>query len=436
MSLREAVEQAVTTHPAVGAARANRAAAGYELRQAQGRFLPRVDLSADIGSQKVDQPAGLSPSINNQWRDRRQATIDVKQVIFAGGDRKNDVYRAAARLDAASLRVLDRTQLLALDAVEAYIDVRRSRDLVALARENLDRHREILRLVAGRVEGGRAPKSEIEQTRERVAAAEAVLSQLNQSYLEAAAKFQQVIGIQPPATEPVPYPRGFRMKREDAIQIGVANNPSVLALEADAEAARYEFRQSHSSSVPEIALEGIGRWGENLDGTPGQNDDLQGKIVLTWTLFNGLINSNRRRELAERWTAAQLERDVKAREIIEQIDRALAAVTVGQTRVRNLEEQVDANEKVVKTYREEYELSKRSLLDMLDAHSAYFNSRFQLISVRAVHKFSAYQLLATTGQLLTALDVAPPPEVVADHLVQSQGRLGVFNIDIEPLRRW
>src|SRR5690606_21199948 len=137
--------------------------------------------------------------------------------------------------------------------------------------------------------------------------------------------------------------------------------------------AHYAYRQSHGPSMPEIALEGSGQWGENLDGTPGRNNDLQGKVVLTWTLFNGLINHYRRRELAERWTSATLERDVKARDIIEQIDKALASLTVGQNRIDSLEAQTIANSKVVQTYTEEYELSKRSLLDLLDSQSTYFN---------------------------------------------------------------
>ena len=74
-------------------------------------------------------------------------------------------------------------------------------------------------------------------------------------------------------------------------------------------------------------------------------------------------------------------------------------------------------------------------LDLLDSERAAFNSRFQLTSVRAVHTFSAYQLLAGMGKLLEAIDVAAPDTAIADHRTQSKRRLGIFNITIEPLRK-
>ncbi len=64
-----------------------------------------------------------------------------------------------------------------------------------------------------------------------------------------------------------------------------------------------------------------------------------------------------------------------------------------------------------------------------------FNSRFQLSSVEAVYKFSAYQLVASTGRLLQTLKVSAPAEVKADHRQQSQKPMGIFNIEIEPLRQ-
>jgi len=64
-----------------------------------------------------------------------------------------------------------------------------------------------------------------------------------------------------------------------------------------------------------------------------------------------------------------------------------------------------------------------------------FNSRFQLANVNAVYKFASYQLMASMGRLLPALRISAPPEVRADHREQSQRPLGIFNIEIEPLRQ-
>lgn len=440
ITLREAVEHTVITNPAIRAAAAGRRASDHQFRQAQGRWLPTVTTLGDLGSQKISRPDSFTDAfslreLEGQWRHRQFLSFTVRQTLFSGWDRANDIYKSAARVDAAALRVLERSEALALDAIEAYIDVRRHYEIIAIARGNVRRHREILDLVETRREGGKAPISEVDQTRERLAAAEAIIGQIEQALLDAKAKFRRVIGLEPGTTSTVPYPRGLHLNRRAAIDVGIASHPSIRAAEADADVAHFEYKQSKSSLLPNISLEGTTSWAEDIDGTPGNNDEVVGKVVLTWTLFSGLINVNKRRELAERWTQAQLERDVRVREIIEVIDKALAAYETGRSRVKSFEEQVAANVKVVATYLEEYELSKRQLLDLLDAESAMFNSRFQLASVRAVHKFAAYQLLAGTGQLLNSFGLHAPPEAYSEKRSRHIRHLGHYDLKIEPLRK-
>lgn len=436
LTLKDAVRHTLETNPTVGALAASKSATDYQLRQAQGRRLPTLEALGDVGSQRViRQTLSQDFEVNRKWRNRESMLLTVRQTLFQGWDIANDIYKSAARVDAAALRVLESSESLALQAIEAYIDVRRNFEIVNVARENVRRHQEILDLVKARNEGGKAPISEVDQTVERLAAAEAIIAQIQQSLLDAKAKFRRVIGLEPGRTHSVGYPPGIILNRRAAIDRGIASHPSIKAAEADADVAEFEFKQSKSGYFPTISLEGSAGWDYNVDGTEGRDDDLVGKLVLSWSLFEGLIKVNRRRELAERWTQAQLQRDVRVREIIELIDRAQGAFETGKDRVSSFEEQVAANKKVVATYFEEYELSKRSLLDLLDAESAMFNSQFQLTSVRSVHLFSAYQLLAATGQLLNALNVEAPPEAYSDQRRRRIRYLGKYDLEIEPLKK-
>lgn len=435
MSLKQAVERTVRTNPEIGAERAERGAAGYELRQAQGRLLPELDVDGDIGAQKINRPRGFAPLVNNVWRNRKDFGVSVRQTLFSGFDRANDIYKSAARIDAAAWRVMERSEALALTAVEAYIDIRRNRDLLKIARDLVRRHREILKLVMARKEGGKAPESEVVQTVERLQGAEAVVAEVRQSLQEAIAKFRRVVGVLPGATHAVSYPAGLVLNRQAAIDASLASNPGIQAAEASSDVARYEFNQAKSGYLPEVSVEGNASFGADIDGTPGMDNELIGRFVLTWNLFQGLIKVNRRRELAERWTRNLLRRDVRVREVIETIDEALATYRIGKIRLDRLRAQVTSNLKVVKIYLEEYELSKRSLLDLLNSERGLFDSRFELTSFQAVHVFASYQLLAATGKLLHSFRVAPPPEAVADHREQAQRRLGLFRIKIEPLRK-
>ncbi|MFX8731472.1 hypothetical protein ABTM48_19760, partial [Acinetobacter baumannii] len=59
-TLRDAVEHAVRTNPAIDAVLANKRATEYELRQSEGRRMPRLDLDADMGGERIDRPGGFT----------------------------------------------------------------------------------------------------------------------------------------------------------------------------------------------------------------------------------------------------------------------------------------------------------------------------------------------------------------------------------------
>ncbi len=435
VSLREAVRNTVHNNPEIHSAMASRRASDYQLLQAQGALLPRVDLSADIGAQRIDRPQSLSASLNRKWRNRRQAIVTVRQILFDGWYRANDIYKNAARVDAGALRVLERSEVLGLNAVEAYIDVRRLSHLLRISQDNARRHVAILKLIRIRQKGGKSPASELDQTLERVAGAKAIVAEIRQSLAEANAKFKRVVGLVPGATSPVRFPRHIPRSRQIAVQKGLVENPSVQAAQADIDAAKFEREQSTGAFYPEVALEGTATYGSDISGIPGRDNDLTGRVVMSWNIFNGLISTNRKRELSERWYVAKARRDTQNRQVTEAVERAWAAYTIGRTRVAELQRQAQLNKRVVRTYLQEYRLSKRSLLDLLDSESALFNSRFQLSSIRSVHLFSAHQLLASMGVLLDTLGVAAPKEAIAQRRAQTQRSLGIFNINIEPLRK-
>ena len=434
ITLREAVQHTISTNPNVGSSQADRRAAGYVLRQAQSRLLPQVDVTAQFGQQRVDRDS-LAPQLNRIWRNNREATLTVRQILFDGWNRANDIYKNAARIDASAWRVMESSEARALDAVEAYIDVWRHLQLLGIAKHNVARHRDILNRVRQRRSGGKAALSEVDQTEERLLAAQAVMQEVRQAWLEAVAKFRSVIGLDPAGVRRVSFPGRVPRSQQAARDGAISNSPIIRAAKADVDAAGFEADQVESGYLPEVSLQGSASFGADLDGTPGRDDDLTGQVVLTWNLFNGFATTNRHRELAERRNQAIMELNARMREVTEAIDRAWAAYSIGQNRVALFAQQTSKAEQVVSAYKQEYELSKRSLLDLLDSENAHFSSRFQLISVTAVRLFSAYQLLASMGELLRSLGVAAPMETIANHREQSQKTLGIFRIEIEPLRK-
>ncbi len=133
VSISDAISQAVLTNPNIGEASANRRATETELRQTQSTLLPQVRLDARVGPERFTQEITPPPLGNGQWLSGKSGSVVVRQILFDGLASIHEIWRQAARVNAASFRVRERSELIALDAAEAYIDVVRFLRLVALA---------------------------------------------------------------------------------------------------------------------------------------------------------------------------------------------------------------------------------------------------------------------------------------------------------------
>lgn len=409
-SIIDAIHQAVQTNPGVGEAAANRRATETELRQNQGTLLPQVRVEAEIGPQRMDRHITPTPLANRQWISGRQASVAVRQLLYDGFFSINEIWRQAARVDAAAARVHERTELIALDAAEAYIDVTRYLRLIDLANRNVQTHRGILSNVRARFEGGRTGEGDLSQSQERVSSTEAVLAEFRQRLDEARAAYRNAVGLEPFNLSFPGRLRGLPRSKDDALAVALRGNPTIQAAGLDAKAAKHGFDATAGQFGPSVSLEGRALAGVNTGNLEGHREEYSGKVVLSWDIFTGGQTSWRRAEAAERMIE-QTERHARLqRDAFESLDKAWAARTITADRAAALNRQVDSARKVVAAYSKEYELGQRTLIDLLNAENQLFNALVSLVSTQGVAVFADYQLLATMGKLLEYLKAPQPAE--------------------------
>jgi outer membrane protein, adhesin transport system len=453
-TINDAIRQAVQTNPTVGEAAANRRATEAELRQTQSTLLPQVRLEALAGPERLNNPAGRGPgglfnvppgavvppcsisggpgctTNNDQWVAGAQGSIAIRQLLFDGFASIHDIWRQAARVDAAAARTHERSELIALDASEAYIDVVRYTRLIALAEENVKAHRSILGNVRQRFQGGRAGQGDLEQTVERVEAAEVTLTEFRRSLEDARAKFRKAIGIEPYNLRGPGRLRGLPPTRDQVLAVALTDNPTIKAAQADTDAARQAFHQSAGRFMPTVSLEARASQGHDTNAMYGHFSEESLKVVATWDVFRGGQDLWNRVEQAERYNQTTMAHARLQRDANESIDRAWAARVVTVDRIARLEAQVSSAVKVIEAYSKEYDLGQRSLIDLLNAENQSFNAQVSLISARSVVVFADYQLLAAMGKLLAY--VRAPHPVDAEPLVATGG-FGLVPVKLPPI---
>ncbi|TYO63867.1 TolC family outer membrane protein [Bradyrhizobium hipponense] len=429
-SINDALRQAMQTNPGVGEASANRRATESELRQTQSTLLPQVRLDASYGPEKFDQSPGVvSPSLqvptagSGPWRNGSQESVVVRQLLFDGFTSIQEVWRQTARVNAAAARVKERTELIALDAAEAYVDVVRYMRLVSLSEQNVANHEKIFSNVNSRFSGGRAGEGDLEQSRERVENARAALQEFRRSLEDARAKYRKVVGLEPYNVRfPAPL-KGMPSSRDESLAVALRFNSTIAAAQSDVDAAKHAFKSTDGLFAPKFYLEGRATHYDNAfpyvtnPGSPAvTHEDYSGKVVMSWDIFRGGQDAWNRSEKAERFTEATMRHARLQRDANESIDKAWNARTVTQARISALVGQLEADRKTIVAFQKEYELGQRSLIDLLNAQNQFFNASVSLTSARAVVVFADYQLLAAMGTLIEYLKAPPPVDAAPTDL--------------------
>ena len=358
-TINDALRMAVQTNPSIGEAAANRRATEAELRQTQSTLLPQVRLEASAGPEKLNNPAtfplnNITPTLNNgQWVAGAQVSVFLRQLLFDGFTSIREVWRQTAHVDAAAARTHERSELTALDASKSYLDVVRYTRLVALAQENVRAHRSILGNVQQRFQGGRAGQGDLEQTTERVDAAEVTLTDPAQPGGRAA-KFRKVIGIEPYNLRGPGRLPGLPGAKDQVLAVTLTDNPTIKAAQANSDAAREAFHSAAGAFMPNVALEARATQGHDTLGFPQHFSEESLKVVASWDIFRGGQDTWKRVETAERYNQTTMAHARLQRDANESVDKAWAARVITADRIAKLQLQVEAAGKVITACSKEY----------------------------------------------------------------------------------
>jgi adhesin transport system outer membrane protein len=411
VTLRDAVAKGVYTHPEYGVVTNNRRATDEELVQAKAGYLPSVDVNADMGREWTkDDPQNAGDDTTTLWR--YQAGITLTQMLFDGFETRYEVERQKARVASIAYRTWETTEFLGLDIIESYLNILRQRELLSIAQENVSKHQEIHDQMADSSSAGRTTEADLHQATARLASARANESSVREALRVSEAEFISRVGTVPrDLIKPEPMMSGISQDVEAEVKQALLGSPTLASVEADIGVAAAEVKQAKSTFMPQVDLQLNANHANDINGSDGDVDRARGLVVMNWNLYRGGADTARMREGVYRAAQAKENRAEKGRAVEEDVRKTWAQMVAASEREREFDIQANANEKVAAAYFDQFNLDRRTLLDVLDAQNEFFVARSNTINSHYVRLFAVYRLLALKGQLLPTLQVAYPTGV-------------------------
>jgi len=409
-TLIEVIQRTLETSPDVLVTSNTRLAIEQELKQTQAGYLPALELRGGYGQEDSDNPTTRSQSGDTNLT-RRELGLTLSQLLFDGFNLKYEVAREQSRVNSAAQQVKNTSEDIAIRTADAYLEILRRQELIELNKDNVVVHQKIQEQITALVKGGVGRQADTQQSASRIALAKSQLIDAQGQLRNAEITYLRLTGSSP--KDLVSPPReliepALPMTLPEVSERALNHHPSLKAANADLEAAQAEHQRSNANFWPRFNLELEASNNNNLDGIEGRNDDLSAMVRMRYNLYRGGADQALRQETAERVAVAKEVVRRTQRVLEEEVHKSWNSLITIRARLEYLKQHVEATGQVLESYKEQFKLGQRSLLDVLDSEHELFNARSALVTAQNLELLGMFRVLASMGQLLETLHIQPP----------------------------
>jgi outer membrane protein, adhesin transport system len=413
-TLKEVVTYAIETNPQVVSVAKRRDAADYAIDAARGGYFPKADFLYGKGRERSQNPTTIAANPTDSWvsLNRKQEALIVNQMLFDGFGVKGEVDRRRAISESTAHRVYGTAEEIALQAIEAYLDVMKNRELAGYAKENLAAHQKTFNQVKLRSDKGVGRRADLDQIDARLALAISNLASAESNLRDSEITYLRVVGKAPVNLTMPPVPQNIPRSVDEAVKIGQENHPILRSAQSDVDAAQAQREIARSFISPRVELEASYSNNRNIDGLDGPNRDRMLMLWLKWNVFRGGFDYYRLKETGLQINeATEIARNTN-RQVESAVRLAYNAFSTARDRLPSLDRYVKSSDTTRVSYASQFDIGQRTLLDLLDSENEYFTARSTYANGKYIEIAARYRILNAMGQLLSNLDVAPPEEAM------------------------
>lgn len=401
LTITDVAQKAIATNPEVQASWRAFRAAGHDVDFARGGYLPTLDVTAGYGkewrnySEKRDFTGGA-------------AEVSLVQMLYDGFKTANDVQRFEDAQLVRYFELMAQAENTALSSVGAYQDVMRYRELVALAEANLASHLEVYNQIEESARAGVARRADLEQINGRLSLAEANLLTEMSNLHDVSARYLRIVG-ELPAFElaPVQLDNGnLPLNVREAIRLSYQGNPAFHAALRNIHAQEAAADSQKAAFHPQLNLTAKYGTRDYVDnGFDERRNDARVGLDLRYNLYQGGRDQASLRKAYEEVNQAKDLRDKACVDMRQTLQIAYNDVQKLDQQLPILNQHRLSSDRVRTAYKGQFDISQRTLLDVLDAENEYFQASRAYANATYDRGLAIARTLAAMGQLLPALEV-------------------------------
>ncbi len=393
--LYSALQTVYDTNPTIGHQRAVVDAADAELKLARRQTLPYVGVAAGTGFSRTklgDYTMDYEPT---------QFGIEAQQPLFQGFSILSQIKAAKSQLAAQHAVLYATQQQVFLDAINAYIDVLNTAEILDLNKNNQRVLQEYYDFCVARQRVGAMTKTDVASSSARLEMARYAVADANAAYNNALETFRRIYGDVLDDYCEIDMEKMRHLFPESAAaaqDFAVAHHPSIVALNETENAARETIMIARKTILPSIDVRASAVQIEDVPVLDRVRDARVG-VYLKMPLFDrgsAFANVDKTKS-----TVAGIQEQIIAarRAVIENLNSAWNIYDAQSAAISAATASVSANKMAVAGIRDEQSSGRRTVLDVLNTQQELLKSQVSLSRAQHGQVSAFFAILAAMGKL-------------------------------------
>ncbi|MFY9142518.1 TolC family outer membrane protein [Sulfuricurvum sp.] len=399
LSLQEGVDEVLLTHPVVQERLHNYRATLEDLRMTESQYLPTLDYSGTIAREKTKSPSTQNRSVSLSSYEH---SLQLTQNLFNGFGTVYEADYNKARILAAANHYIENANDAAFNFINNYINALKSRDLLAIAKANVQFNEDIYTKVNKLYGAGMTTRSEAEKADTSLSLAKSNYVVAQNNLDDSLFNLERVLGRHVNAEElqDAAFSGTIPSSREEMKEYAHAYNPSVLVSEYNIKAAKAQKEAAYKNYYPKIDAFARQSWANDVGGLLGNDDRTKFGLSLSYNLYRGGADESQiQKNLSKIYQENENKRET-VRKLDEQGDLSWSAKTYLTEQIEHLKRYEVTSAKTLELYQKEYDLGRRTLLDLLVAQNDHVSAQSQIVRAENDLLFANYRILDAMGSMV------------------------------------
>ncbi|PLX67693.1 MAG: hypothetical protein C0602_10080 [Denitrovibrio sp.] len=395
LTMKEYIKDAVENHPNIQHLRQTSKSIKGDIGIAESDYYPTVYARGAAGFEGHDFNNGTDKDGTTT-----EAEIGISYNIFDGNKRKYNKETESFRKVSADIKVKENINTFTLEAVKAYLEVLKQRELVKVSDEVLARHKSFLKKIKIKFDIGLGKLSELKKAESMYTTSNLNHSVHSIDLSQAAANLSYYTGkdidpqslVRPELNFEIPY------SLQEALKIIEEHHPSIKVAKENIEITRSEMKRDvNSSKLPTLSVKGSYGYRDDYTYTD-YRDEYSLMLEMSYNIFKGneskYIKMKRYGALLEKYQL--LDKAKKDTEL--RLKLAWSLYHNFNNKIELLKETYQIEKIALDTYHKEFQLGISDLMDISVAENDYIRSIKDLIRAQ-------YDLIYVKFRIVEALGV-------------------------------